>query len=34
MHFFNLYVFSRLRRKGTVRHAPPPVRPSERVSTV
>ena len=33
MHFFNLFVFSRLRRKGTIRHAPPPVRPAERVPT-
>ena len=33
MHFFNLFVFSRLRRKGTLRHAPPPVRPAERVPT-
>src|SRR5262245_32638670 len=33
MHFFNLFVFSRLRRKGVVRHAPPPVRPAERIPT-
>ncbi|HET8644303.1 MAG TPA: hypothetical protein VFO85_02365 [Vicinamibacteria bacterium] len=34
MHFFNLYVFSRIRRRGLVRHAPPPVRPEARVQTV
>jgi predicted DCC family thiol-disulfide oxidoreductase YuxK len=27
MHFFNLYVFSRLRRRALLRHMPPPVRP-------
>lgn len=27
MHFFNLYVFSRLRRRGMERHEPPPVAP-------
>jgi hypothetical protein len=27
MHFFNLYVFSRLRRRAVLRHAPPPVAP-------
>jgi hypothetical protein len=31
MHFFNLFVFSRMRRKGLVRHIPPPVAPAERV---
>jgi hypothetical protein len=25
MHFFNLYVFSRMRRRAILRHAPPPV---------
>ena len=29
MHFFNLFVFSRLRRRGMVRHALPPVPPQE-----
>jgi len=32
MHFFNLFVFSRLRRRGLVRHAPPPVPPQERLA--
>lgn len=27
MHFFNLYVFSRMRRRAVLRHAPPPVAP-------
>ena len=27
MHFFNLFIFSRMRRRATVRHAPPPVMP-------
>jgi hypothetical protein len=31
MHFFNLLVFSRMRRRGLVRHAPPPVSPQERL---
>jgi hypothetical protein len=31
MHFFNLFVFSRFRRRGMLRHAPPPVSPSERL---
>jgi hypothetical protein len=26
MHFFNLYVFSRMRRRGMIHHLPPPVR--------
>ena len=29
MHFFNLYVFSRIRRRGQLRHEPPPVAPRE-----
>lgn len=29
MHFFNLYVFSRMRRRALMDHEPPPVRPSE-----
>ena len=28
MHFFNLYVFSRIRRSKSIRSAPPPVKPS------
>ena len=32
MHFFNLYVFSRIRRRGALRHAPPPVAPDARVA--
>jgi hypothetical protein len=31
MHFFNLLVFSRMRRRGLVRYAPPPVAPQERL---
>ncbi len=27
MHFFNLYVFSRIRRRGVLAYAPPPVLP-------
>jgi hypothetical protein len=27
MHFFNLYVFSRIRRRAVLRNAPPPVMP-------
>lgn len=27
MHFFNLFIFSRMRRRATLRHAPPPVMP-------
>lgn len=29
MHFFNLWLFSRMRRKGLARLEPPPVRPDE-----
>ena len=29
MHFVNLYVFSRMRRRAQLRHAPPPVPPQE-----
>ena len=31
MHFFNLYIFSRLARRGAIRFAPPPVTPTERL---
>ena len=31
MHFFNLYVFSRMRRRGLIQNVPPPVLPTERV---
>ena len=31
MHFFNLYVFSRISGRASHRNAPPPVSPSERV---
>jgi len=31
MHFFNLFIFSRMRRKAMLRNAPPPVQPSERL---
>lgn len=29
MHFFNLFVFSRMRKKGLLRFEPPPVLPTE-----
>lgn len=32
MHFFNLYVFTRMRRRATLAHLPPPVPPMHRVS--
>jgi hypothetical protein len=32
MHFFNLYVFTRLRKRALLRHMPPPVQPQERLS--
>jgi hypothetical protein len=32
MHFFNLLVFSRIRRRGMLHHTPPPVAPSSRVA--
>ena len=31
MHFFNLYLFSRIRRRGMLRHEPPPVAPATRL---
>ena len=31
MHFFNLYVFSRMRRRAMLHHAPPPVATFERL---
>jgi hypothetical protein len=31
MHFFNLFLFSRLRRRGLARTLPPPVVPAERL---
>jgi len=27
MHFFNLFIFSRMRRRASLRHSPPPVMP-------
>ena len=27
MHFFNLYIFSRMRRRATLRNGPPPIKP-------
>jgi hypothetical protein len=33
MHFMNLYVFSRIRRRGLLAVTPPPVRPDERIAT-
>lgn len=32
MHFFNLYVFSRIRRRGMLRNQPPPVLPAEMIT--
>ena len=32
MHFFNLYVFSKMRRRGLLHRAPPPVTPRERIA--
>jgi len=29
MHFFNLYIFSRMRRRSTLTDAPPPIGPDE-----
>ena len=29
MHFFNLFVFSRMRKRGLLRYEPPPVLPTE-----
>lgn len=29
MHFMNLFIFSRMRRRATIRHMPPPVSPDE-----
>lgn len=34
MHFFNLYVFSRMRRRALLRQAPPPVEPQEFLAPV
>ena len=31
MHFFNLFIFSRMRRRGLVHRIPPPVRPQGNV---
>jgi hypothetical protein len=31
MHFFNLYVFTRIRRRATLADAPPPVAPTARL---
>ena len=32
MHFFNLFVFSRMRRRGMLHRMPPPVRPQGSVA--
>lgn len=32
MHFFNLYVFTKMRRRATLAHLPPPVPPMNRIS--
>ncbi|MCM3876801.1 MAG: hypothetical protein NEA02_10320 [Thermoanaerobaculia bacterium] len=32
MHFFNLYVFSRMRRRGLIHRMPPPVKPQGSVA--
>jgi hypothetical protein len=34
MHFFNLFIFSRMRRRALLRHMPPPVHPTEVVEIV
>jgi hypothetical protein len=34
MHFFNLYVFSKMRRRALLHAAPPPVAPDARVTVV
>ena len=34
MHFFNLYVFSRMRRRALLHTAPPPVPPQARVTVL
>ncbi len=28
MHFFNMYIFNRMRRRGVQRHEPPPIAPT------
>ena len=33
MHFFNLFVFSRLRKRAKLRHEPPPVQPDARLAS-
>ncbi len=33
MHFFNLYVFSRMRKRALLRQAPPPVAPQQFLSS-
>jgi hypothetical protein len=32
MHFFNIYVFHKLRNRGMVRHQPPPVAPRQYIT--
>jgi hypothetical protein len=32
MHFMNLWIFSRMRRRAVLRNSPPPVPPSERLA--
>jgi hypothetical protein len=34
MHFFNMFVFSRMRRRALLRSSPPPVAPNEFVAPV
>ncbi|MGE3819817.1 MAG: hypothetical protein AB7I30_10295 [Isosphaeraceae bacterium] len=34
MHFFNLFLFSKMRKRGTIRHAKPPVPPDGFVEPV
>ena len=34
MHFFNLYVFSKMRKRGLLHAAPPPLPPQGRVAVV
>ncbi|MFL5806708.1 MAG: hypothetical protein ACJ8CR_33890, partial [Roseiflexaceae bacterium] len=32
MHFFNLFIFTRIRRSATLRHVAPPVQPTTRTA--
>ena len=32
MHFFNLFIFTRIRQSAVLRHTPPPVQPTKRTA--